>query len=210
MLGISPVDAGLKKALAKPKIAEPVASSQIWICPTKNATAISTCTAARSRSLPIITSCRGSRSAQTPPATRKITRVAEPTPSTMPRSVVVPWLSTANVTATGTIESPIAESVRPRKSRRNVRRRSGPSETPRSLTPRMIPRAEAGPASAPGSRSGDTAHEEEDHPAERRDHGQDEQPLDHDDRENDPGHHEGGQQEQQEQHARGLPASAGR
>jgi hypothetical protein len=134
IFGKSPVEAGLKKAEAQPKIAEATASCQIWMLSVKKAAAISPWTKARTRSAAIITSWRGSRSAQTPPTTRKRTRPPHWLPSTIPRSVAFPNLRTAKVSATGTTASPTAERVRPRKSNRNGRSRSGSSEAGKPLT----------------------------------------------------------------------------
>src|SRR6478672_7060091 len=75
-----------------------------------------------------ITWCRGRRSAQTPPKRMNRTVGTWRAVSTMP-SFVVDWVrsSTANESATGAIALPAIEIVRPAKSRRNSRSRSGPS-----------------------------------------------------------------------------------
>ena len=74
---------------------------------------------------------RENRSATTPPASVKTTRAIVNDASTPPSAVAEPWIeSTANVSATGTIASPIADATRPNQSSRNRRWRSGRAASP--------------------------------------------------------------------------------
>jgi hypothetical protein len=131
--GRRPVEAGWKNDDATPKTAEDTARCQTSIASVTNATAITAWTTARTASAPIISARRGSRSAQTPPMTTESMRAPMCAPRTMPRSLAVPSSSTANESATGTIESPMLESERPSQSRRNSRSPSSPI-LPRTVT----------------------------------------------------------------------------
>jgi len=74
---------------------------------------------------------RENRSAMTPPASVKMTRVIVNDASTPPSAVAELWIeSTANVSATGTTASPIADATRPSQSSRNRRWRKGRAASP--------------------------------------------------------------------------------
>ena len=84
------------------------ADSVMW-CVSSN-TAMNACTAARSTSQLSMIVRRENRSATTPPASVNTTRAIVNDASTPPSAVAEPWIeSTANVSATGTIASPIAD-----------------------------------------------------------------------------------------------------
>ena len=87
-------------------------------------------TIARTRSAPIMTARRGSRSAQTPPTSRNTTLGGENAVMTSPRSVPDPLTSsTANASATNDSESPTTDAVRPIHRFRKFRSRSGPESS---------------------------------------------------------------------------------
>jgi hypothetical protein len=97
--------------------------------------AMNACTAARTRSQLSMIVRRESRSATTPPASVKTTRAIVNEASTPPSAVAELWIdSTANVRATGTIASPIAEATRPSQSSLKPLRRNGRAASPRLLT----------------------------------------------------------------------------
>ena len=66
--GMSALEAGLKNPAAAPAMPCNIASCQTCAVPAKRSTAVVACVPSRTRSAPIITARRGSRSAQTPPA----------------------------------------------------------------------------------------------------------------------------------------------
>jgi len=91
-----------------------------------SSTASAASTAPRSTSAPSITNCRRSRSAQTPPASRKVTRATVCSASITPMSVAFPPMcSTANTSAICTTASPSEEVVEPSHISRNGRMASG-------------------------------------------------------------------------------------
>ena len=92
----------------------------------KSIAAVNASTTARTASQASITARRGSRSATTPPARVKTTRVSVNAASTPPRAVAERLTeSTANASATGMSASPAPEATWPSQSNRNWRSRSG-------------------------------------------------------------------------------------
>jgi len=125
--GTSPVDAGPKNAEAAPNVAAVARNIQNVMNPEMSANAVKASTAARTTSEAIITSRRGSRSAQTPPASVNATRAIVNDASTSPSLVAEPpTSSTANASATGINASPNAEEVRASQTRRNGLSCNGP------------------------------------------------------------------------------------
>ena len=122
VIGVSPVDAGLKNAVAVPARACKTISSQMWALCDRRSTATVAWTAMRATSAVSITARRGNRSANTPPTSRKITSGAVFAAITRPRSVGEPVRSsTAHASANGVIASPISDTNWPVKKSRNWR-----------------------------------------------------------------------------------------
>ena len=94
---------------------------QISTAPVKISVASAACSAKRATSVAIITLWRGSRSAQTPPKSRKPTSGNVAAASTRPTSVGDPMSVTYSASATYTIRSPIVLAAWPRKRRRKLR-----------------------------------------------------------------------------------------
>ncbi len=93
------------------------------------------CTAARSTSQLSMIVRRENLSATTPPASVNTTRAIVNDASTPPSAVADAWIeSTANVSATGTIASPIADDTRPSQSSRKRLWRNGRAASPRLPT----------------------------------------------------------------------------
>ena len=88
--GTSPVSAGRKNASAVPKHASITAMCQISTVPVKMRTASRACRPKRMRSVVTTTRWRGSRSAHTPPMSRKPTSGTAWQASTIPTSLGVP------------------------------------------------------------------------------------------------------------------------
>ncbi len=124
--GSSPLAAGRKKALAPPITAAPTARCQTWALWVISSTASTTSPTHRTRSQTTMTSCRGSRSATTPPASTRATCATLNEAKTMPRSVAVPIPSTAKAIATGISASPASDVVWPIQSSRNCGSLSAP------------------------------------------------------------------------------------
>ncbi len=80
---------------------------QISTAPVKISAASSACSAHRIRSVATITLWRGSRSAHTPPISRKPTSGTALAASTIPTSLGEPRSVTYSASATNTIRSPI-------------------------------------------------------------------------------------------------------
>ncbi len=88
--GTSPVSAGLKNASAVPNSASITTMCQISTAPVKIRAASSACSTKRTRSVEIITRVRDSRSAHTPPSSRKPTMGSACAASTSPTSLGEP------------------------------------------------------------------------------------------------------------------------
>jgi hypothetical protein len=111
---VSPVEAGPKNDAPIPYSTAPTAISQTCAWPVSSSTASTASTAPRSTSAAIITYCRRSRSAQTPPASRNTTRATVCSAAMSPMSVAVPPMcSTAKTSAICTTASPREEVVEP-------------------------------------------------------------------------------------------------
>ena len=133
--GTSPVYAGRKNASAVPNSASMTTMCQISIASVKISAASTAWSTKRARSVTIITLCRGSRSAHTPPKSRNATSGNVAAASTMPTSVGDPMSVTYSASATYTIRSPIVLVACPRNSSRKLRWRRM-STTPKSRIPR--------------------------------------------------------------------------
>ena len=117
--------AGRKNASAAPCRAASTASCQICAVPVSSSTAPVIWTAARTRSLAIMSAARGSLSAHTPPTSASRTSGMLWAASTSPRSVPEPVSSsTANVSATGVMPSPNTETLCAMNTLRKSRERS--------------------------------------------------------------------------------------
>src|SRR3954453_2773053 len=136
VIGVSPVDAGLKNAVAVPANACRTISSQICaVCDRSNA-AVVAWMPIRTTSAVSITPRRGNRSPNTPPTSRKITSGAALAASTRPRSRADPVRSSpAPASANGPAPSQSSDTVCPMKNSRTSRSRSGPSGTRRTEFP---------------------------------------------------------------------------
>src|ERR1700722_3151693 len=118
--GSSPVEAGPKKAFAKPYTACRQASSQMWAEPLSKSAALAPCTPARPKSENSITAWRGRRSDHTPPMRTNTIRGSERAARIRPRSRTDPVsCRTPNARATGATPSPIDEIPCPTTNSRN-------------------------------------------------------------------------------------------
>jgi hypothetical protein len=118
--GTSAAPAGNANAETVPLIAARVASSGMVAEPVSTTVATSAWVAAASELAATITSCRGNRSAITPPTSRNTTLASERAPTTRPRSRTEPVRSsTANASAIGATALPSVVTVRPATSQRN-------------------------------------------------------------------------------------------
>jgi len=133
MSGTIPVEAGRKNAAVVPRTAWRTTISQMRAVPmTRSTPSVASLTSA-TRLEAIIRSCRGTRSAQTPPASMNTTIGTSRAAMTKPRSEAEPVRSrTANAIATGTSQSPKTEIACAEKRSRNSRSRSA-SKDPGSL-----------------------------------------------------------------------------
>ena len=134
--GIRPVEAGEKNAAAAPNRADVQTKNQVLALPVTITTTVVSSTAARSASQASITSRRGRRSDHTPPTSTRTARVPIRAARLRPSPLAPPTSSTANVSASGTRASPIAEVVWPSHSRRNGRSDSAPRREPSLMRPR--------------------------------------------------------------------------
>jgi hypothetical protein len=126
--GIRATDAGSVKGLTVPLTADRAASKATESTRRKISSATTAWVAALAQLEPTSTIARGSRSATTPPMSRKITFASDRAPTTRPRLVAEPVRSrTAKAKATGAIEPPIRSTVLATTSHRNGAERNGRS-----------------------------------------------------------------------------------
>lgn len=112
--GTSATDAGNANALSVPLTADSTASKATESVRANTSTATTPCVAALARLDPTRMTLRGTRSATTPPSSKKITFASERAPTTMPRLVAEPVRSsTAKASATGAIALPSRLTVLP-------------------------------------------------------------------------------------------------
>jgi hypothetical protein len=136
--GTSPVDAGKKNANPVPPIAWSTTRCQISALPVSSRAAVAACDPPVTRSATTITRWRGSRSAQTPPMSRKTSCGTIRAASTSPRSDAEPVRSrTAKASAIGAIALPRNEIPRARKRSRNSRLASGPKRLTQAASARL-------------------------------------------------------------------------
>jgi hypothetical protein len=122
VIGVSPVDAGLKNAVPVPASACRTISSQMRAVCESSSAAVAAWMAMRATSAVSITPRRGRRSAKTPPASRKTTSGAVFAAITKPRSRADPVRSsTAQASANGVTASPSSDTSCPVKNSRNSR-----------------------------------------------------------------------------------------
>src|ERR1700677_78584 len=131
--GVSPFAAGVNIAVAALATAVRHARSSTGGCPVTSVRPSASWDRPRPMSAAIITTCLGTRSATTPPASMNTTSARAPLPSTRPRSLAEPVRSsTANDSATGTSMVPSHEMACAANTSRKLRSRKTSIRAPPS------------------------------------------------------------------------------